>query len=43
MAISKTDLGLLGLLATLGLSPFLLLAGLASFLVGRGHSLGEWP
>jgi len=39
MAISKTDLslllGLLGLLATLGLSPVLLLAALAAFLVGR--------
>jgi hypothetical protein len=39
MAISKTDLnlllGLLSLLATLGLSPVLLLAALASFLVGR--------
>jgi hypothetical protein len=40
MAISKTDLslliGLLGLLATLGLSPVMLLAALASFLAGRG-------
>ena len=40
MAISKTDLslliGLLGLLATLGVSPVLLLAALVSFLAGRG-------
>jgi hypothetical protein len=39
MAISKTDLslllGLLSLLATLGLSPVLLLAALVAFLVGR--------
>lgn len=39
MAISKTDLGLLigllGLLSGLGLSPILLLAALASFLIGR--------
>jgi hypothetical protein len=39
MAITKTDLslllGLLGLLATLGLSPALLLAAIASFLAGR--------
>jgi hypothetical protein len=39
MAITKTDLslllGLLGLLATLGLSPVLLLAAIASFLAGR--------
>jgi hypothetical protein len=39
MAISKTDLGLLlgllSLLAGLGLSPALLLAALASFFVGR--------
>jgi hypothetical protein len=42
MAISKTDLSLLlallGLLATLGLSPVLLLAALVSFLVGRATS-----
>jgi hypothetical protein len=39
MAISKTDLslllGLLSLLATLGLRPVLLLAALVAFLVGR--------
>jgi len=36
MAISKTDLSLLlGLLATLGLSPVLLVAALVAFLVGR--------
>lgn len=39
MAVTKTDLSLalalLGLLATLGLSPVLLLAAFVSFLVGR--------
>jgi hypothetical protein len=38
-AMTKTDLGLmiglLGLLATLGLSPVLLLVALVSFLVGK--------